>query len=133
MISIGIIQLWRRVTDSILIDECTDDIVIDNTTVKGTSGICFERARSRKCISIILIINLTTVGQREKGKTYVTRQNDHCCYQLISHFLFIFLVDMGDDRASTIDEEILRGSFFLFIHDWKLCQTPTFTHSFLHT
>ncbi|CAF2613130.1 unnamed protein product [Rotaria sp. Silwood2] len=41
-----IIQLWRRVTDSTLIDECTDDIVIDDTTVKGvsgTGGICFER------------------------------------------------------------------------------------------
>ncbi|CAF4713361.1 unnamed protein product [Rotaria sp. Silwood1] len=41
-----IIQLWRRVTDSTLIDECTDDIVIDDTTVKGVSGmggICYER------------------------------------------------------------------------------------------
>jgi hypothetical protein len=48
LILIGIIQLWRRVTDSSLIDECTDDVVIDNTNVKGTTGICFERARSRK-------------------------------------------------------------------------------------
>ncbi len=63
---VGIIQLWRRVTDSTLIDECTDDIVIDNTTVKGTSGICFERARSRKCISTMLIIKITTVREREK-------------------------------------------------------------------
>ena len=50
------IQLWRRVTDSALIDECMDDIVIDDTTVKGvsnTGGICFERARSRKSISIV--------------------------------------------------------------------------------
>ena len=45
---LGIIQLWRRVTDSALIDECTDDIVIDDTTVKSIGGICFERTRSRK-------------------------------------------------------------------------------------
>jgi len=53
---LGIIQLWRRVTDSALIDDCIDDIVIDDTTVKGVSGsggICFERVRSRKWISII--------------------------------------------------------------------------------
>lgn len=53
---LGIIQLWRRVTDSALIDECTDDIVIDDTTVKGANnagGVCFERARSRKYMSII--------------------------------------------------------------------------------
>ncbi|CAF0942827.1 unnamed protein product [Adineta steineri] len=46
-----IIQLWRRVTDSTLIDDCTDDIVIDDTTVRGVSGsggICFERLRSDK-------------------------------------------------------------------------------------
>jgi hypothetical protein len=49
---LGIIQLWRRVTDSALIDECTDDIVIDDTTVKSIGGICFERARSRKYMSI---------------------------------------------------------------------------------
>jgi len=60
--------LWRRVTDSTLIDECTDDIVIDNTTVRGSSGICFERARSRKYISMILIINITTVREREREK-----------------------------------------------------------------
>ena len=42
---IGIIQIWRHVTDSTLIDECTDDVLIDRT---ATSGICFERARSRK-------------------------------------------------------------------------------------
>jgi hypothetical protein len=45
---LGIIQLWRRVTDSSLIDECTDDIMIDTSTVNNASGICFERARSRK-------------------------------------------------------------------------------------
>lgn len=43
------IQLWRRVTDSSFIDECTDDIIIDHPTGSNTSGICFERARSRKC------------------------------------------------------------------------------------
>ena len=48
---LGIIQLWRRVTDSALIDECIDDIVIDNTSSQGLSstvGICFERTRSCK-------------------------------------------------------------------------------------
>lgn len=46
-----IIQIWRRVTDSTLIDECTDDVLIDqtNTTITGfPSGICFERARSQE-------------------------------------------------------------------------------------
>ncbi|CAF4104780.1 unnamed protein product [Rotaria sp. Silwood2] len=43
-----IIQLWRRVTDSTLIDECTDDIIINNTTVKDSSGFSFERARSQE-------------------------------------------------------------------------------------
>jgi hypothetical protein len=90
---VGIIQLWRRVTDSTLIDECTDDIVIDNTTVKGTSGICFERARSRKCISTMLIIKITTVREREREKSemYATNQSGHCCYQPISHFC----IDIG--------------------------------------
>ncbi|CAF3786055.1 unnamed protein product [Rotaria magnacalcarata] len=41
-----IIQLWRRVTDSALIDECTDDIIISHTATKDGSGFCFERARS---------------------------------------------------------------------------------------
>ncbi|CAM4782053.1 unnamed protein product [Rotaria magnacalcarata] len=49
---LGIIQLWRRVTDSTLIDECTDDMVVDDTTVHGgvssLGGICFERTLSRK-------------------------------------------------------------------------------------
>ena len=54
LIIIGIIQLWRRVTDSSLIDECTDDVVIDNTTARGSTGICFERARSRKSYPIYL-------------------------------------------------------------------------------
>jgi len=48
---LGIIQLWRRVTDSSLIDECIDDIVIDDSTVKDTDtmgGICFNRRSSRK-------------------------------------------------------------------------------------
>jgi hypothetical protein len=49
---IGIIQLWRRVTDCTLIDECTDDVLIDNPTVKNIGAICFERARSRKSIVI---------------------------------------------------------------------------------
>lgn len=65
--------MWRRVTDSTLIDECTDDIVIDNATVRGSSGICFERARSRKYISMILIINITTVRERER------KREDVCC------------------------------------------------------
>ncbi|CAF1199660.1 unnamed protein product [Rotaria sordida] len=49
-----IIQLWRRVTDSTLIDECADDIVIDDTTVKGVSNrneIYFERTLTRKLSS----------------------------------------------------------------------------------
>ena len=49
---LGLIQLWRRVTDSALIDECTDDIVIDDLTVRNSTGICFERVRSRKYMSI---------------------------------------------------------------------------------
>ncbi len=63
--------MWRRVTDSTLIDECTDDIVIDNTTVKGTSGICFERARSRKCISKILITKITTVREKDNVRAVI--------------------------------------------------------------
>lgn len=50
-ILLGIIQLWRRVTDSSLIDECADDIVIDDSTLKSSysvGGICFNRTRSRK-------------------------------------------------------------------------------------
>ncbi|CAF3647334.1 unnamed protein product [Rotaria socialis] len=43
-----IIQLWRHVTDSTLIDECTDDIIISNTTTKDVSGFCFERSRSQE-------------------------------------------------------------------------------------
>ncbi|UJR09166.1 hypothetical protein I4U23_013414 [Adineta vaga] len=43
-----IIQLWRRVTDSTLIDECNDDVVIDTTTVSDVGGSCFERARSQE-------------------------------------------------------------------------------------
>ena len=61
---LGIIQLWRRVTDSSLIDECTDDIVVDNTS----SGICFERARSRKYLLRIKTTTTTTVRER----------NPHC-------------------------------------------------------
>ncbi|CAF4542626.1 unnamed protein product [Rotaria sp. Silwood1] len=43
-----IIQLWRRVTDSTLIDECIDDIIINNTAAKDSSGFYFERARSQE-------------------------------------------------------------------------------------
>jgi hypothetical protein len=49
-IILGIIQLWRRVADCTLIDECIDDIVIDDRTmqgVSGTVGICFEREHLR--------------------------------------------------------------------------------------
>ena len=52
--ALGIIQLWRRVTDSTLIDECTDDVLIDTATARrpaSAQGMGFERARSRKCLS----------------------------------------------------------------------------------
>ena len=53
-ICLDLIQLWRRVTDSSLIDECLDDIVIDDQTMQGVNGmggICFERfpARRQSC------------------------------------------------------------------------------------
>jgi len=86
---VGIIQLWRRVTDSTLIDECTDDIVIDNTTVKGTSGICFERARSRKCISTMLIIKITTVRERERKKRDVCHKSKRSLL-LSTNFSFLY-------------------------------------------
>ena len=63
---LGIIQLWRRVTDSTLIDDCTDDIVIDDTTVRGvssTGGICFKRSRSRKLISVRSICSDHSLGK----------------------------------------------------------------------
>lgn len=50
-IRLGMIQLWRRVTDSTLIDECIDDILIDDQTKQSVSspfGICFQRTFSRK-------------------------------------------------------------------------------------
>ena len=37
-------------TDSRLIDECADDIIIDNAIVQDSSRINFQRAHSRKCI-----------------------------------------------------------------------------------
>ncbi|CAF1153523.1 unnamed protein product [Rotaria sordida] len=43
-----IIQLWRRVTDSTLIDECTDDIIINNISATDSSGFYFERSRSQE-------------------------------------------------------------------------------------
>ena len=73
---IGLIQLWRRVTDSALIDECTDDILIDNATVPaaaaaGGGGICFERARSRKCLF--------------PSSTLLLREDLHACLGCLSH------------------------------------------------
>lgn len=75
--------MWRKVTDSTLIDECTDDVVIDNTTVRPSSGICFERARSRKYISISTNNNCQRKREREREVTYDINQSGHCCYQLI--------------------------------------------------
>ena len=40
---LGVIQLWRHVTDRMLIDECVDDIRLDQRTRRT-----FQRARSRK-------------------------------------------------------------------------------------
>ncbi|CAF3861198.1 unnamed protein product [Adineta steineri] len=62
-----IIQLWRRVTDSTLIDECNDDIVIDTTTVTDVSGTGFERARSP--------LQMTTVTLRSKKTIAHSSQN----------------------------------------------------------
>lgn len=80
--TIGLIQLWRRVTDSTLIDECTDDILIDNTTVTAAvagGGICFERARSRKCLSLLFSVSNEQLFGKE---TRAVRGG----YSLISHF-----------------------------------------------
>lgn len=76
------IQLWRRVTDSSLIDECTDDILIDHRTSSNISGICFQRARSRKYKN-------NTV---RRWKTSL----------LISRFLFIHIIDEKRFRTPTV-------------------------------
>lgn len=67
LLVLGLIQLWRRVTDSALIDECTDDIVIDDLTVRNSGGICFERVRSRKYMSIIAFLTELIIVQSNES------------------------------------------------------------------
>ena len=84
------IQLWRRVTDSSLIDECTDDIVIDHPIGLNTSGIRFERARSRKCCLDYV---------KNEKQQLSAKETHHCSYQMISHFLFILIIDRKYEEA----------------------------------
>ena len=97
-------------TDSALIDECTDDIVIDDLTVRNSTGICFERVRSRKYMSIRTFLT----------KLIIVQTNESLRWSSVLLLLLLLLID------SARDEEIDRGPS-VYIDNGSLYQTSMLT------